>query len=576
VCLPIGWLVAYAFSNRAGEATLANFRSLIDDPTLFEPLVTTFGLSFCVAVVAAIAAAPMAWIVARTDMPGRRVVRLLMTASFVTPPFLGAIAWEILAAPNSGILNKIWRDLTGAEDALFDVYSFPGLVFVISCYTAPYVFVVLSNALDRIPADLEDAAGILGAGRWKVVVGVTLPLALPALLAGTLVAFLQAMTLFGSPAILAIPAGFHTVTTKIYSLFQFPPRPQVASAAAIPLLTVTITLLWLQAKVLGRRGYAVLGGKNGEPRLVALGAWRWPVLVLTLFVLCLPLFFPYAALLKAAVSRVPSGPFDPANLTVENFTFVFFEFSQTRRAFSNTFVLAVATATGGTLLALLVASLAARRGGLLGRALEFLATAPIAIPGIVLGGRLPADARGFPRPASGTGGGVPHPRRGQARDAAAHHRPAAQERRHRGLVPHLHRCGARAFGGRDAVLVRHQGPFGRDLRPQRKRQSRRDRGHRRGDADRHLRGRRFRELDFRSGRGTAPAHGLTQDGEWKWLNSRGAWRSSPGRGAISAAQSRWNWRRRGQASSSTRARTGRRPRPSRPKSARTRWWRWPT
>lgn len=385
VCLPIGWLVAYAFSSRAGDPTLSNFVALIDDPTLFEPLVTTFGLSFCVAIAAAVAAAPLAWIVARTDMPGRRVVRMLMTASFVTPPFLGAIAWEILAAPNSGIINKIWRDVTGAEDALFDVYSFPGLVFVISCYTAPYVFVVLSNALDRIPADLEDAAGILGAGRWRVVVGVTLPLALPALLAGTLVAFLQAMTLFGSPAILAIPAGFHTVTTKIYSLFQFPPRPQVASAAAIPLLTVTITLLWLQAKLLGRRGYAVVGGKNGEPRLVALGAWRWPVLVLALSVLCLPLFFPYAALLKAAISRVPSGPFDPANLTVENFTFVFFEFSQTRVAFSNTFVLAIATATAGTVLALIVASLAARRGGFFGRALEFLATAPIAIPGIVLG-----------------------------------------------------------------------------------------------------------------------------------------------------------------------------------------------
>ncbi len=385
VCLPIGWLVAYAFSDRAGDATLANFRTLVDDPTLFEPLVTTFGLALCVAIVAALAAAPLAWIVARTDMPGRRIVRMMMTASFVTPPFLGAVAWEILAAPNSGIINRLWRDLTGTQDPLFDVYSFPGLVFVISCYTAPYVFVVLSNALDRIPADLEDAAGILGAGRWKVVVGVTLPLALPALLAGTLVAFLQAMTLFGSPAILAIPAGFHTVTTKIYSLFQFPPRPQVASAAAIPLLAVTITLLWLQAKALGRRGYAVLGGKNGDPRLVTLGAWRWPVLALTLGALCLPLFFPYAALVKAAISRVPSGPFDPANLTIENFTFVFFEFSQTRLAFSNTFILAVATATAGTTLAVLVASLAARRGGLYGRTLEFLATAPIAIPGIVLG-----------------------------------------------------------------------------------------------------------------------------------------------------------------------------------------------
>ncbi len=383
--LPIAWLAAYAFSDRAGDFTLANFRALIEDPTLSQPLFTTFGLSLLVATFAALAAAPLAWVVARTDLPGRRTVRMLMTASFVTPPFLGAIAWEILAAPNSGILNKLWREVTGSGDALFNIYSFPGLVFVVSCYTAPYVFVVLTNALDRIPADLEDAAGILGAGRWKVVTGVTLPLVLPALLACALVAFLQAMTLFGSPAILAIPAGFHTVTTKIYSLFQFPPKPQIAAAAALPLLVVTVMLLWLQARILGRRGFAVLGGKSGEPRLMTLGAWRWPVFALVIAALALPLFLPYGALIKAAISRVPSGPFDPNNITIENFTFVFIEFSQTRRAFSNTFILATATATAGAVLALVIAYLAARRPTFGGRALEFLATAPIAIPGIVLG-----------------------------------------------------------------------------------------------------------------------------------------------------------------------------------------------
>lgn len=383
--LPIGWIAAFAFSDRDGAPTLANFIRLLEDPTLSEPLTTTLALSCCVAALAALTAAPLAWVVARTDMPGRRVARVLMTASFVTPPFLGAIAWEILAAPNSGILNRLWRDLTGAADPLFDVYSFGGLVFVISCYTAPYVFVVLANALDRIPADLEDAAGILGAPRWRIVLGVTLPLALPALLAGTAVAFLQAMTLFGSPAILAIPAGFHTITTKIYTLFQFPPKPQIAAAAALPLLLVTIALLWLQARILGRRGYAVIGGKGAAPRPVRLGAWRWPACLLVFALLALPLFLPYMALLKAAISRLPAGPFDPANLTLAHVAFVFLEFSQTRDAFANTFLLALSTASAGSLLALIVAYVAARRTDLPGRALEFLAMAPIAIPGVVLG-----------------------------------------------------------------------------------------------------------------------------------------------------------------------------------------------
>ena len=111
---------------------------------------------------------------------------------------------------------------------LFNIYTLPGLIFVISCYTFPYIFVLLANALDRIPGDLEDASSMLGGSAWRRRGSITMPLALPALVAGALVAFLQAMKLFGSPAILAMPAGFHTMTTKIWSLFQFPPKPELA------------------------------------------------------------------------------------------------------------------------------------------------------------------------------------------------------------------------------------------------------------------------------------------------------------------------------------------------------------
>ena len=135
------------------------------------------------------------------------------------------------------------------------VASLGGLIFVISCYTFPYVFVLVANALDRIPGDLEDASAILGGRMWVTARRVTIPLALPAVLASALVAFLQAMTLFGSPAILALPAGFHTMTTKIWSLFQYPPKLELAAAADVPLLLLTILLLQGQKFLLGRRGY---------------------------------------------------------------------------------------------------------------------------------------------------------------------------------------------------------------------------------------------------------------------------------------------------------------------------------
>src|ERR1700742_5062711 len=272
---PMSWLAIYAFTDKARHPTLQNFVTLFTDPDFLDPLLTTAIIATSSAVICCLIAAPMGWLVSRTDMPGRQTIRALVTASFVTPPFLGAIAWELLAAPNSGLLNQLYRSVIGdpAAEPLFNIYSLGGLIFVISCYTFPYVFVLVANALDRIPGDLEDASSILGGRALVTARRVTIPLALPALLAGALVAFLQAMTLFGSPAILALPAGFHTMTTKIWSLFQYPPKPELAAAASLPLLVLTIILLRAEHMILGRRSYAVLGGKNSQPRVIHLGNW---------------------------------------------------------------------------------------------------------------------------------------------------------------------------------------------------------------------------------------------------------------------------------------------------------------
>ena len=387
IVLPIAWLVVFAFTDRAGNATLANFRTLLTDPAFVEPLLTTLTIATSASVICCLVAAPLGWIVARTDIPLSHTIRILVMASFVTPPFLGAIAWELLAAPNSGLLNQLYRAATGSgpDAVLFDIYTLTGLIFVISCYTFPYVFVLVANALDRIPGDLEDASSMLGGSAWRTARRVTIPLALPALAAGALVAFLQAMTLFGSPAILALPAGFHTMTTKIWSLFQYPPKPELAAAASLPLLVFTVVLLRAQTAVLGRRGYTVVGGKSGPPRPVRLGPLRWPALAVCLAVLCLPVFLPYSALINAAFARIPSQPLTFETFTLHNFNFVFFELSATKLAMKNTFLLGALAATCGSVLALVIAYLTSRAAVKGHRVLGFLATAPIAIPGIVLG-----------------------------------------------------------------------------------------------------------------------------------------------------------------------------------------------
>ena len=388
VVLPLSWLLYYSLVDKDGAFTLANYAALVNDVTLRKPFWLAIVMALGVGALSCAIATPLAWLVSRTDLPGRRVVRALVTASFVTPPFLGAIAWEILAAPNSGLVNVLYRSLAGGQpyDApLVNIYTLQGLIFAIACYTFPYVFTLVANGLDRVPSDLEDASAILGARPATTLRRVTIPLVLPAMLAGSLIAILQALTMFGSPAILALPAGFHVVTTKIWSLFQYPPKPGLAAAASLPLLAVTVLLLQGKSWILGRKGYTVLGGKSGEPRITLLRRFKPLAIAFAAVVLSLTVILPYLALLKTALTRNVSEPLTWATLTLHNFHFVFFEFSATQLAMWNTFLLGITTATLGTGIALLTSYMVSRstvRGAPL---LGFLATAPVAIPGIVLG-----------------------------------------------------------------------------------------------------------------------------------------------------------------------------------------------
>src|SRR5436190_1039738 len=284
VLLPMLRLLITSLTGDSGQLSLEHYAQVFTEPAFLKPLVTTLWTSAAVGVLCVHAAAPMGWLVSRTDLPGKRLLRALILASFVTPPFLGAFAWLLLGGPNAGLINQWYYALLGLKPfeatPLINIFSAGGMVFVMALYTFPYVFTFVANSLDLIPSDLEDAAAILGAPAWRTAIDITLPLAAPALLAGFIVAFLQSMTLFGTPAILALPAGIDTMTTKIWSLFQFPPQLGLAAAASLPLLLITVALLRTQTAIMGRRGYSIVGGKGGGVRLVRLGAWKVPALAL--------------------------------------------------------------------------------------------------------------------------------------------------------------------------------------------------------------------------------------------------------------------------------------------------------
>src|SRR5258707_3724512 len=203
-------------------------------------------------------------------MPAKSFVRLMVFGAFITPPYLGAIGWILLAGPNSGWLNKAWMALSGAEHGIFNVYSMTGLIVVVAVTSFPYVFVFTSSALELVSSEMEDAANILGAGTLRTSFRVTLPLVLPAILGGLIISFLEAIALFGAPALIALPARFHVVSTQLWQFFEYPVRVEQAAAYSIPLLLITIFMFWLQRSVLGRRGYPTVSGKGGyrhRPRL---------------------------------------------------------------------------------------------------------------------------------------------------------------------------------------------------------------------------------------------------------------------------------------------------------------------
>ncbi len=377
-------LITSFTSDKTGGFTLANYAAAYGRDRYVQALLNSLQLGACAALLAGVFAVPLAWAVSRTNMPGRGLVRMLVLATFITPPYTGAVAWILLAGPNAGWLNRLFVMVTGAEAGPFNIYSFPGLVLVIALYSYPYIFIFTTAALELVSSEMEDAANILGAGTWRTMRRVTLPLALPAILGGLIICFLEAIALFASPAMIAIPARFNVVTTQLFQFFGNPVRVEVAAAYAMPLLVVTVLLVVVQRLMTRRKGFVALTGKGGERRPIALGPWRWVVFGYAMLVAMLSVFLPYVFLLQAAFAKAWGRGFGLDNLSLRNFHFVLFEHATAATSVLNSFLYGGAAATVATIIAIGVAYIVSRRLIPFADGLGFLCVAPFVIPGVVL------------------------------------------------------------------------------------------------------------------------------------------------------------------------------------------------
>jgi iron(III) transport system permease protein len=385
VAFPLGKLLLVSFEDRqTGAFTLANYATAYGRARYLDALGNSLKLGLLSAAISVVLAVPMAWAVSRTDMPGRGFTWAMVFAAFVLPPYLGAVGWILLAGPNSGFLNIAWRWATGAEDPLLNVYSFFGLAFVIALHSFPLVFIFVKNALDLVSSEMEDAANILGAGTWTAMRKVSLPLVWPAILAGFVIVFLETIALFGTPAIIGIPARINVVTTQLWQFFEYPVRMEVAAAYSMPLLLITVGLIAAQRLLLHRKGFVSQTGKGGERREIRLGPWRWLLFGWCAAVGALAVLLPLGVLLQASFARAWGRGLALDNLTFRNYQHLLFEHDMALTSVWNTIWFSAAAATIAVLLALLVGYVVVRRLVPFAEGLGFLAMAPFVIPGIIM------------------------------------------------------------------------------------------------------------------------------------------------------------------------------------------------
>jgi iron(III) transport system permease protein len=382
VVLPILSLLVGSFRGEAG-LTFENFTEALTGGLYLKALINSLMLGAWTGLFSLMIGLPMAWAVARTNVPWKPLLRLTANLSYLSPPFLTAIAFVNLFSPNAGLLNVFFRDVAGVPALTFNIFSMAGLVLVTVMHTFPFVYLLASTALESVDASYEEAAQILGAGKIRTTLAITLPLVAPAILAGTLLAFVNAIALFGSQAIIGLPARIFTLPTRIYALFDFPPQYGLASAVSLIFILITVAALWLQQKLLARRNYVTLGGKGARAELMQLGGFRWLVLAPMLLVFLVSIVLPYTTLIAVSLSKSWGLAFWK-NLTLANYAFILFEYDVTQRAIANSLFLAVVAATVAVFVGAILSWIDLRTS-LPGRKLiDYVALIPLGLPGIVM------------------------------------------------------------------------------------------------------------------------------------------------------------------------------------------------
>lgn len=341
-----------------GAVDFTTYHQVYSSIVNWSSFINTFYISLVVTLLSVIVSFPLAWLIGRTDLPGKGFFRTTFIASYMIPPYVGAIAWTQLLNPSVGYLNEWLVSVLHLSESPFNIYGMGGLIWCLTLFYSPFAFITISRALEKMDPSLEEASRVSGASPLTTLWRVTLPLMFPSIFAGGVLVFIGVGSAFGIPAIIGMPAQIEVLTTRIVTYVYLGTGKGIrdATALAVSLMIAANLILYASTLLLSRKEYVTISGKSTRPVLVELNSWKWPLAVVVGVYWIIAILLPLGSIVITSLIKSLSRPIVLDNLTFANW-FAAMRNEQYMEPLWNSLVAASAAATISTAIAIFIAYL---------------------------------------------------------------------------------------------------------------------------------------------------------------------------------------------------------------------------
>jgi len=391
VC-PVAMLLLGSFSQGLtsfGEFTLAKYVEVYGDPALLDVMVNTVVFVLGSSTLSTVLAIALAYLNTRSDIPFKVLFGVLSVVPMMIPHLLFAASWALLLNPSNGMLNLALMRGLSLDSAPFDIYTLPGMILVEGLLDLPIAYLIIAPAMASFDVTLEESSRVAGAGPWRTLLRVTLPVLRPAILAALILGIVRSLASFAVPQVVGMPGRVRVLATYLYEMIAtgFATDYGKAAALGMSVLAASVTLIVVyRALTAASEKFVTVSSRGFRPSVVALGRARWPLFAGVALLSLLLIVLPVAVLLYT--SLVPYSMLPGAKafgmLTLRHWQAVLTD-PISLLALKNSLFLAVVGATLGVALSVFVAYVIVKVKTRAAGVLDSLSYLSFSFPGIVIG-----------------------------------------------------------------------------------------------------------------------------------------------------------------------------------------------